>query len=220
MRVQKDMAVAACSENPKSFYFLRLPTELRLVIYELLRDTYLLRNRKIHFLGAHTEPSKFALSITRVNREIRSESIPAFYTASQLIISFRDEEVLEHCRHWVDIVDPDALKNIRSFQFEFFPHYCQYSRRTTYTVHDKLIIDRKKEILKSVGSSCCLAKRADDEQRRVAVQEFLEESEWGRDEVKENVLELIKIVESFGGDGDDMASMDSMAAQVHDSPAR
>ena len=196
-----------------------MPPEIRLEIYELLWDTQPQGAKKLEITNAVQSSFAFTLPITRVNRRIRYESIPVFYSAIQLVISFNSEKRLHRCRQWLDIVDPLALKQICSYKLNCFLHYCRIPGETFYKLGDRTSIDlgEDKAVLTSARTNCYSAKRAEDEQRRAWVKEFVEERDGGKGWTKKDVLELVEIVGALNTDESDI---DSTTVQVGHSPAR
>jgi hypothetical protein len=114
------MDSATPDTNLRSF-FLDLPVELRVMIYEeCARSRWRLGRLVHHQLApggwqpcAKEEVAYFAL--TSVNRQIREESTPILYRNVQLIVY----ATAETARRWIAEVDPAALSNIQSFMIMF-----------------------------------------------------------------------------------------------------
>jgi hypothetical protein len=114
------MDAATPDTNLRSF-FLDLPAELRVMIYEECARPRLQLGRLVHHQlvpglwhpFVKEEAKYFALA--SVNRQIREESTPILYRNVQLFLYATEEAA----RLWIAGVDPAALSDIQSFVIIF-----------------------------------------------------------------------------------------------------
>ena len=116
--------VAANTSSP-SLTLLDLPTEIRIHIFESLRDVtdcslLLIRPRWVNPL--YRDASK--LAIIRVSRQLRHEALPILFGASTLVLSFDHEETVRRCRSWLDDIDPLVLSHVGRYELCDFLHDC------------------------------------------------------------------------------------------------
>ncbi|KAI7279725.1 hypothetical protein KC345_g5215 [Hortaea werneckii] len=96
--------------------FLELPPEIRITIYELIRDetfsgTITINSAKF--------PEDLPPSITRVNRQTRKETLKLM--CESMKIEFDAEESLETCEDWIQTISDEALDCLSTFIFPSLP---------------------------------------------------------------------------------------------------
>ncbi|GAB1738764.1 hypothetical protein NU219Hw_g3556t1 [Hortaea werneckii] len=96
--------------------FLELPPEIRITIYELIRDE---TSSETITINSAKFPEDVPPPITRVNRLIRRETLKLM--CEPMKIEFDAEESLETCEDWVLAISDEALQCISTFVFPSLP---------------------------------------------------------------------------------------------------
>ncbi|KAI7084465.1 hypothetical protein KC356_g6735 [Hortaea werneckii] len=96
--------------------FLELPPEIRITIYELIRDATFSGTITIN---SAQFPEDLPPPITRVNRQTRKETLKLM--CEPMKIEFDAEESLEACEEWVHAISDEALQSISTFIFPSLP---------------------------------------------------------------------------------------------------
>lgn len=176
---------------------LRLPPELRVRIYTIL--SYELGEAYPRWTVDSFYPTLYRLEITRVCQIIREESIPIMYGRLHWKHSASiSEPVCETSRAWLDIVDPYALRYMKSEIALYFFHCCfpqeEEARSSGYFSHLEIYVT--KDGIKATGnSSGCCEKSADFDKRfRKTVQRSEKAVKDDPDNMKWEIPRLIKDV--------------------------
>ncbi|KAI7267668.1 hypothetical protein KC343_g2917 [Hortaea werneckii] len=165
--------------------FLELPPEIRITIYELIRDETSLGTISIN---SAKFPEDLPPSITRVNRQTRQETLKLM--CGPMKIEFDAEESLETCGDWVQTISDRALQCLSVFIFPSLPWELECEEYIFSTFDMSFTIDLKeREPVTAVFSGCsCTA------------------CGWVRE--KRDVLErMCRELKGAGGDGDGEVGM-------------
>ena len=113
-------------------YLLQVPPEIRLSIYQLLRDSLKDGEERLVMHPIMRSAVDFALPITRVNQQIRRESIPVFYQDMVFILVIHDtcRDTITYAKTWLDTVDSAALGAMKDLEIhDYRGHYADQGRR-------------------------------------------------------------------------------------------
>ena len=161
--------------------FLELPPEIRIAIYELIRDETF--SEGTISINSAKFPEDLPPSITRVNRQTRQETLKLM--CEPVKIEFDAEESLETCGEWVQTISDGALQCLSTFIFPSLPWELECEEFIFSICDMSFTIDLKEwEPVTAVFSGCsCTA------------------CEWVRE--KRDVLErMCRELKGAGGDGE------------------
>jgi hypothetical protein len=104
----------ATVDQPAPKGFLSLPQELRDHIYELAlvkpRNTITMLSNYSCF---QSEVSAAQPALARVNRQIRQETLPIFYSANLFLAELSDETDLDTAKRWLQAIGDENVKSLR-----------------------------------------------------------------------------------------------------------
>ncbi|KAI7540574.1 hypothetical protein KC331_g9094 [Hortaea werneckii] len=149
--------------------FLELPPEIRITVYELIRDETFSETITIN---SAKFPEDLPPPITRVNRQIRKETLKLM--CEPMRIEFDAEESLETCEDWVFTISDEALQCISTFIFPSLPWEleCEDFVFSIFDMSFTIDLEQREEPVTAVFSGCrCTAcewvRRKRDELERV-----------------------------------------------------
>lgn len=131
--------------------FLELPPELRITIYELIREETCSETTTIN---SAKFPEDVPPPITRVNRQIRKETLKLM--CEPMRIEFDAEESLETCEDWVRAISDEALQCISTFIFPSLPWEleCKDFVFSTFDMSFTIDLKQREEPVIAVFSGC------------------------------------------------------------------
>jgi hypothetical protein len=170
---------------------LRLPTELRLQIYEILLADKWDKHYALPF--KHTislSPRLYALPLPRVCRQLRYETIPFIY--GKLWWEF-DEPGLAPSK-WLRTMDPFAIQCMKGLRIKGFYHYCANTDWRGMCSIAYILVPFYSDSIKATTESLRInsdvgRKRVD--QRVGLIEHFARKIERDRSKTKETVQEML-----------------------------
>lgn len=134
--------------------FLELPPEIRITIYELIRDETVSETITIN---SAKFPEDLPPPITRVNRQIRKETLKLM--CEPMRIEFDAEESLETCEDWVLTISDEALEFISTFIFPSLPWEleCEDFIFSIFDMSFTIDLKQREEPVTAVFSGCYCA---------------------------------------------------------------
>ena len=184
-------------DDPRLPGLLRLPEELRLIIYHFLRRDTSAKKYRVPDMDSMQYPAllyrRMRLPLLRVCRRIRHEAIQVWYGQKHLDLVLGDRKERNSILRWLRRVNPYALTFMKGVTLQHREHHC-----TTWFgriwVEETTVVGFGGSIACATGSyvgGCCDLKRQFDTVRDWVVQDFQRKVEAAPETLKVELIQLV-----------------------------
>lgn len=193
----REMAVETSRPSPK-ISILRLPTELRLAIYDILfGGDPKIDNAFACYNSLRVLPQAFSPPTTQVCRKIRCETLERFYGKLCWELRVCDPANFPKYLKRLEVINPIAINSIRRIHMDVFQHYCLRHKLNANHTFEEIFIDSvrgENKVAVTGKRECCDSKTRFDDQRETFIKEFVKtvrDGEMGRKEALTKMLEQL-----------------------------